>query len=118
MDIAENFRGIKISKDFFMSDRVDILLSQDHGSDYLIMLQQLILLAIENNYTLEYDMDKLKDSLKYYSSYGITQGLRHLELLRFITIEDRKIYFLASDGKTKLNYSRFFAVSAENYKGE
>lgn len=118
MESAKNFRGIKISKDFFMSESVDFLLSQDHGSDYLIMWEQLSLLAIENNYTLEYDMDKLKDSLKYYSSFEIMQGLRHLELLRFITIEDRKIYILASDGKTKLNRSRFFAVSAENYKGE
>ncbi len=118
MESAENFRGLKISKDFFMSEKVDCLLRQDHGSDYLIMLEQLILLAIENNYTLEYDMDKLKDSLKYYSSNGITQGLKHFEFLGFITIEDRKIYFLAGDGKTKLNHSRFFAVSAENYKGE
>lgn len=118
MDSTENFRGLKISKDFFMSESVDFLLSQDHGSDYVIMWEQLLLLAIENNYTLEYDLDKLKDSLKYYSNYTITQGLIHFQYLRLITIEDRKIYILARDGKTKLSHSRFFAVSAKNYKGE
>lgn len=116
MDSAENFRGLKISKDFFMSENVDYLLRQDHGSDYLVMWEQLLLLAIDNDYTFE--LDKLKDSLKYYSSNGITQGLKHFEFLGLITIEDRKIYLLAGDGKTKLSHSGFFADLAKIYKGE
>lgn len=102
MDDKKEFRGLKIGSDFFEDDRIDYMLSQPNGTSFLVIWEQLMLKAIDNDYTIESEPHELLDYLKYYSYMTIGNALAVFQKLKIIVIEDETIYFLASDGKTKL----------------
>ena len=77
--MEKRFYWIKLQKDFFRdNEKIDFLLSQSNGCEYVVIYEMLCLMSCNNNGRLEnnvgeiivpFTVDKLTRDLKYFSSH-------------------------------------------------
>ena len=73
---GERYYWIKLKKSFLTSEKVDFLLSQPNGSDYVVIYQMLCLKTINtegelaahiNEVIIPFDAEKIQRDLKHFS---------------------------------------------------
>ena len=101
----KKYYWIKLKTDFFNSAEIDYLLSQENGSQYILLYQMLCLLTANNEGLLAtkidgklipYDVDKIVRDTKYFNRDTILVGIEWLKKLKLIYIEDSGCYKITS----------------------
>ena len=119
----EKIYNFNLFETFLSSEKVDFLLSQKHGANYVLMFQMLCLKTTKTNGILarkigdvliKYDEEKLQRDLKYFSIDTVRIALMLFEKLGLI--------YQQEDGTMKIaDYERYISyttVSAEKRKDQ
>ena len=97
---GERYYWIKLKKSFLTSEKVDFLLSQANGSDYVVIYQMLCLKTINTGGELfsqigeviiPYDIPKIQRDLKHFSVDTITVALELFKRLGMVYIQENGI---------------------------
>lgn len=93
----KKFYWIKLKTDFFNSPAVDFLLSQENGSEYVVLYQMLCCMTANNNGSLStqigeiivpFDADKIARDAKYFSKGTIMMALDLFKKLGLICADE------------------------------
>ena len=91
--IEGRFYWIKLKVDFFNSTAISYLMSQDRGSDYVIIYQMLCLMAVNTagkmydlvgGHVLPYDIEKIRRETKFFDTEIIVKALELFEFTGLI----------------------------------
>lgn len=117
----EKIYNFNLFETFLSSEKVDFLLSQKHGANYVLLFQMLCLKTTKTdgilarkigNVLIKYDEEKLQRDLKYFSIDTVRIALMLFEKLGLIYQQD--------DGTMKIadyeKYISYTTVSAEKKK--
>lgn len=97
---SKKFYWIKLQTDFFNQETIDFLLSQNNGSEYVVLYQMLCLKTANNNGCLStnmgeiiipYDIDKIVRDTKYFSEDTVRVALCLFKQLGLIYEQEDKI---------------------------
>lgn len=100
----KKFYWIKLKTDFFNSPAVDFLLSQENGSEYVVLYQMLCCMTANNNgslstqigeITVPFDADKIARDAKYFSKGTIMMALDLFKKLGLICADEGECLRLA-----------------------
>ena len=100
----KKFYWIKLKTDFFNSPAVDFLLSQENGSEYVVLYQMLCCMTANNNGSLStqigeiivpFDADKIARDAKYFSKGTIMMALDLFKKLGLIYSDEGECLRLA-----------------------
>lgn len=119
----EKIYNFNLFETFLSSEKVDFLLSQKHGANYVLLFQMLCLKTTKTdgilarkigNVLIKYDEEKLQRDLKYFSIDTVRIALMLFEKLGLIYQQD--------DGTMKIadyeKYISYTTVSAEKRKDQ
>lgn len=91
--MEKRYYWIKLHTEFFAQDKIDFLMSQKNGSDYVVLYQMLCLKTANNNGYLsnqigevivEYDVDRIVRDCKYFSRDTVIVALELYKKLGLI----------------------------------
>lgn len=97
---GERFYWIKLKKSFLTSEKVDFLLSQPNGSDYVVIYQMLCLKTINtegelaahiNEVIIPFDAEKIQRDLKHFSIDTIMVALELFKRLGMVYEQENGI---------------------------
>ena len=100
----KKFYWIKLKTDFFNTPAVDFLLSQENGSEYVVLYQMLCCMTANNNGSLStqigeiivpFDADKIARDAKYFSKGTIMMALDLFKKLGLICADEGECLRLA-----------------------
>lgn len=103
MSEKRTFYWIKLRDTFFSSDKVDFLMSQKDGANYIVLYQMLCLKCINNDGVLgrtigemiiPYDADKIVRDCKWFSKDTVLVALEFFKKLGLIYSEENGFYRL------------------------
>lgn len=105
--MAENKRyyWIKLKTDFFDQDKIDFLMGQENGAEYVVIYQMLMLkTAQQNGYLatqmaeimIPYDVKKIVRDTKYFDYDTVVIALELFKKLGLVYEEDNHIFKLAN----------------------
>lgn len=98
--MAKKYYWIKLKTDFFNSNEIDFLLSQENGCEYIVLYQMLCLNTANNNGELSskigemiipYDISKIVRDTKYFSFDTVTIALGLFKKLGLIYEEENQV---------------------------
>ena len=98
--MEKRFYWLKLNSDFFNEDKIDFLMSQKGGSNYVVLYQMLCLKAINNNGSLAtrvaevlvpYDVEKIVRDCKFFSKDTVMVALQLYKQLGLIFEEKNKV---------------------------
>ena len=104
MSAKRTFYWIKLRDSFFSSDKVDFLMSQKDGANYIVLYQMLCLKTVNNDGVLgrqigevliPYDADKITRDMKWFSKDTVVVALELYKKLGLIYVEKDNFYKLA-----------------------
>lgn len=107
MATGKVYYWIKIKESFMTSDKVDFLMSQKDGANYVVLYQMLCLKTINTNGELcrkvgeimiPYDVEKIKRDCKWFSRDTIIVALELYKKLGLIFMQDNGVLALADFG--------------------
>ena len=93
MATGKKFYWIRLQKEFMTGDEVDFLMSQDKGSEYVVLYQMLCLMCINSNgefarkigdVIIPFDISKIQRDCKYFSKDTIRVALELYKKLGLI----------------------------------
>lgn len=97
---GERYYWIKLKKSFLTSEKVDFLLSQPNGSDYVVIYQMLCLKTINtegelashiNEVIIPFDVEKIQRDLKHFSIDTVMVALELFKRLGMIYEQENGI---------------------------
>lgn len=97
---GERYYWIKLKKSFLTSEKVDFLLSQPNGSDYVVIYQMLCLKTINtegelaahiNEVIIPFDAEKIQRDLKHFSIDTVMVALELFKRLGMVYEQDNGI---------------------------
>ncbi len=103
--MEKRFYWLKLNQNFFNEDKIDVLMSQKGGSNYVVLYQMLCLKSINNNGNLgtmfgdvlvPYDVDKIVRDCKYFSKDTVLVALDYFKKLGLVFEEDNKVLRIAN----------------------
>lgn len=118
------FYWIKLRDTFFSSDKVDFLMSQKDGANYIVLYQMLCLKCINNNGTLgrqigeiliPYDADKITRDMKWFSKDTVLVALELYKKLGLIYVEEDGFYRI-TDFTEMVGSETNWAIQKRNQK--
>lgn len=119
----QRFYWIKLKTDFYDSDeRIDYLMSQKNGSDYVVLYQMLCLKAANNQGNLSYsvgemivpfDIDKIVRDCKYFSKDTVMVALNLYKQLGLIYVEENGSLQIAGFGELVGMESKWASIKRE-----
>lgn len=124
MSVKREFYWIKLRDSFFSSDKVDFLMSQKDGANYIVLYQMLCLKCINNNGTLgrqigeiliPYDADKITRDMKWFSKDTVLVALELYKKLGLIYVEEDGFYRI-TDFTEMVGSETNWAIQKRNQK--
>lgn len=103
--MEKRFYWLKLNQNFFNEDKIDVLLSQKGGANYVVLYQMLCLKSINNNGNLgtpfgdiiiPYDVDKIVRDCKYFSKDTVLVALELYKKLGLVFEEQNKVLKIAN----------------------
>ena len=97
---AKKYYWIKLKTNFFSTEQIDFLMSQDNGSEYVVLYQMLCLNTANNNGELAskigemivpYNVDKIVRDTKYFKTDTVIVALELFKKLGLIYEENHNI---------------------------
>jgi predicted phage replisome organizer len=97
---AKKYYWIKLKTNFFNTEQIDFLMSQDNGSEYVVLYQMLCLNTANNNGELAskigemivpYNVDKIVRDTKYFKTDTVIVALELFKKLGLIYEENQNI---------------------------
>ncbi len=114
---SKRYYWIKLKTDFFSIDKIDFLLSQTNGCEYVVLYQMLCLKTANNNGQMStpmgeiivpYDVNKIVRDTKYFDFDTVTIALELFKKLGLIYEADNNVLQIA-------NYTSMVGSESANY---
>lgn len=105
---AKKYYWIKLKTNFFNTEQIDFLMSQDNGSEYVVLYQMLCLNTANNNGELAskigemivpYNVDKIVRDTKYFKTDTVIVALELFKKLGLIYEENHNILKISNFGE-------------------
>lgn len=104
-ETTKKYYWIKLKTNFFNTEQIDFLMSQDNGSEYVVLYQMLCLNTANNNGELAskigemivpYNVDKIVRDTKYFKTDTVIVALELFKKLGLIYEEEHSILKIAN----------------------
>ena len=107
-ETTKKYYWIKLKTNFFNTEQIDFLMSQDNGSEYVVLYQMLCLNTANNNGELAskigemivpYNVDKIVRDTKYFKTDTVIVALELFKKLGLIYEENHNVLKIANFGE-------------------
>lgn len=104
----KRFYWIKLKTDFFNQETIDFLMSQENGSDYVVLYQMLCLKTANNGGEMStrigemivpYDVKKIVREAKYFCTDTVMVALELFKQIGLVYMEDNGVFRIANYGE-------------------